>query len=457
METDETRENGGTPENIQFMRQLPYSQEAEQAVLGSVLANSECLGTVAENLKEEEFYLRQNKLIFAAMLELYERGDPVDIITVSTQLGDSLNSVGGYNYLAGMAISLPTTENLKAYINIVKDLSIRRNLFKAGDSIANSSLDENGDLSVMLDDAERLVSKIIQKKTSSGIAHVSDVMVESFEQIEKNSKNKGKISGLSTGLRDLDNLTKGLQPSDLIILAARPAMGKSSLAMNIAQHVAVREEQPVAIFNLEMSAAQLGNRIIWSEAHIDGEKIRSGNLDGDDWPQIARVIGRVSRSPMYIDDTPGITVTEIRAKCRKLKLEHGLGLVVIDYLQLMQSGKKSDSRQQEVAEISRSLKVLAKELNVPIIALSQLSRATTSRTGNRPQLSDLRESGSIEQDADIVMFIHRPGYYDETVENKDLAELIVAKHRNGPTETIPLMWNGETTTFVSVAHTDYVG
>lgn len=451
-ENKEFSENG-----IQFMRQLPFSSEAEQAVLGAVLANSECLGTVAENLKIEEFFLRQNKLVFGAMLSLYERGEPVDIITVSTALGDSLNAIGGYNYLAEMAVSLPTTENLKAYIKIVKDLAVRRSLYKAGDSITNSSLDEGGDLSVALDDAERLISSIIQKKASTGIAHVSDVMVDSFEQIEKNSKNKGKISGVSTGLRDLDNLTKGLQPSDLIILAARPAMGKSSLAMNIAQHVAIREEKPVAVFNLEMSAAQLGNRIIWSEAHIDGEKIRSGNLSGEDWPQIARVIGKVSRSPLYIDDTPGITVTEIRAKCRKLKLERGLGLVVIDYLQLMQSGKRSDSRQQEVAEISRSLKVLAKELNVPIIALSQLSRATTARTGNKPQLSDLRESGSIEQDADIVMFIHRPGYYDETVENKDLAELIIAKHRNGPTETIPLMWNGETTTFVSVAYTEYSG
>lgn len=453
----EKAENLNPSESISYIRQLPYSQEAEQAVIGSVIANSECLGTVAENLKADEFYLRQNRQIFNAMLSLYERGEPVDIITVSTELGDALSSVGGYDYLANTAISLPTTENLKAYINIVKDLAIRRNLYKAGDTITTASLDEGTDLSATLDDAERLISKIIQKKTSSGIEHISDVMVESFEQIEKNSKNKGKISGLSTGLRDLDHLTKGLQPSDLIILAARPAMGKSSLAMNIAQHVAIRQEKTVAVFNLEMSAPQIGNRIIWSEAHIDGEKIRSGNLNGDDWPQIARVIGKVSRSPLYIDDTPGITVAEIRAKCRKLSLEHGLSLIVIDYLQLMQSGKKSDSRQQEVAEISRSLKILAKELNVPIIALSQLSRATTSRTGNKPQLSDLRESGSIEQDADIVMFIHRPGYYDDTVENKDLAELIIAKHRNGPTETIPLMWNGETTTFISVAHTEYVG
>lgn len=449
--------NGITNEEIQFMRQLPYNQEAEQAVLGSVLVKSECLGTVAENLKEEEFYLRQHKLIFSAMVSLYQRGEPVDIVTISTELGDSLAVVGGYNYLANLALSLPTTENLQAYIKIVKDLSVRRNLFKAGDNITNASLQEGDDLSVILDNAEKMISCIIQKKTGSGIEHISDVMVDTFERIEKNCKNKGKISGVSTGLRDLDNLTKGLQPSDLIILAARPAMGKSSLAMNIAQHVAIREEKPVAVFNLEMSASQLGNRIIWSEAHIDGDKIRSGNLEGDDWPLIARVIGRVSRSPLYIDDTPGITVTEIRAKCRKLRLEHGLGLVVIDYLQLMQSGKKSDSRQQEIAEISRSLKVLAKELDVPIIALSQLSRATTSRTGNKPQLSDLRESGAIEQDADIVMFIHRPGYYDDTVENKDLAELIVAKHRNGPTETIPLMWNGETTTFVSVAHTEYTG
>ncbi len=443
--------------NVQFMRQLPFNSEAEGAVLGSVFVNPECLGTVAENLKTDEFYLHQHKLIFSAMVSLYERGEPVDIVTVSTELGDSLAAVGGYNYLANLAISLPTTENLKAYINIVKDLAVRRSLFAAGDSITNASLNENDDLGSLLDNAEKLISNIIQKKTSSGISHVSDVMVNTFEQIEKNSKNRGKISGVSTGLRDLDNLTKGLQPSDLIILAARPAMGKSSLAMNIAQHVAIRENKPVAVFNLEMSAPQLGNRILWSEAHISGDKIRSGNLDGDDWPQLARVIGRVSRAPLYIDDTAGITVTEIRAKCRKLKLEHGLGVVVIDYLQLMQSGKKSDSRQQEIADISRSLKVLAKELEVPIIALSQLSRATTSRTGNRPQLSDLRESGAIEQDADIVMFIHRPGYYDETVENKDLAELIIAKHRNGPTETIPLMWNGETTTFVSVAHTEYTG
>lgn len=443
--------------DIQYLRQLPYSNEAEQAVLGSVFVNAECLGTVAENLKEDEFYLPQHKSIFSAMVALYERGEPVDIVTVSTELGDNLTAIGGYNYLANLAISLPTTENLKAYIKIVKDLAVRRSLYKAGDIIANNSFNESNDISSLLDNAEQLVSGIIQQKTSSGIAHVSDVMVDTFECIEKNSKNRGKISGVSTGLRDLDNLTKGLQPSDLIILAARPAMGKSSLAMNIAQHVAIREEKTVAVFNLEMSAAQLGNRIIWSEAHIDGDKIRSGNLDGDDWPQIARIIGRVSRSPLYIDDTPGINVTTIRSKCRKLKLEHGLGLVVIDYLQLMKSGMRTDSRQQEIADISRSLKILAKELNVPIIALSQLSRATTSRTGNKPQLSDLRESGAIEQDADIVMFIHRPGYYDETVENKDLAELIVAKHRNGPTETIPLMWNGETTTFVSVAHTEYTG
>ncbi len=444
-------------ETTEYLRQLPYSNEAEQAVLGSVFVNADCLGTVVENLKEDEFYLSQHKSIFAAMVSLYERGEPVDIVTVSTQLGDSLTAIGGYNYLANLAISLPTTENLKAYIGIVKDLAVRRSLFKAGDTIASGSFNEEKDISSLLDNAEKLVSDIIQQKTSSGIAHVSDVMVDAFEAIEKNSKNRGRISGLSTGLRDLDNLTKGLQPSDLIILAARPAMGKSSLAMNIAQHASIREGKTVAVFNLEMSAPQLGNRIIWSEAHIDGDKIRSGNLNGDDWPQIARIIGRVSQAPLYIDDTPGITVTEIRAKCRKLQLERGLGLIVIDYLQLMQSGKKSDSRQQEIAEISRSLKILAKELNVPVMALSQLSRATTSRTGNKPQLSDLRESGAIEQDADIVMFIHRPGYYDETVENKDLAELIVAKHRNGPTETIPLMWNGETTTFVSVAHSEYNG
>ncbi|MDP4118308.1 MAG: replicative DNA helicase [Bacillota bacterium] len=441
----------------QFIRRIPYNQEAEQSVLGSVFVNPDCLGTVVENLKVDEFYLQQNKQIFSAMVNLYERGEPVDIVTVSTQLGEALTAIGGYNYLANLAISLPTTENLKAYINIVKNLYLRRRLITAGNSIINSGQNEDQDLSSILDGAEKAISNIIQNKSSAGIFHVSDVMVNTFEQIEKNSKNKGKISGLSTGLSDLDNLTKGLQPSDLIIIAARPAMGKSSLAMNIAQHAAIRENKAVAVFNLEMSAPQLGNRILWSEAHIDGDKIRSGNLDGNDWPQIAKVIGKISRSPLYIDDTPGITVTEIRAKCKKLKLEHGLGLIIIDYLQLMQSGRKSDSRQQEISEISRSLKILAKELEIPVIALSQLSRATTSRTGNKPQLSDLRESGAIEQDADIVMFIHRPGYYDDNVENKNLAELIVAKHRNGPTETIPLMWRGETTTFVSVAHTEYNG
>ena len=431
-------------------KQPPYSMEAEQSVLGAILREPTCIATVAENLRVEDFYLQQNKLIYSAMLSLWNRGDPIDPVTISKELGGEIAVIGGFEYLAQIAVVVPTIENLKAYIKVVEDKSVFRKLIDAANKISGMSYEETDDVTTVLDIAEKHIYDIIQNRGLKGFSSVSSVLVKSFEHLEKLSQNRGKIVGVPTGYSDLDKVTGGFQPSDLIIIAARPAMGKTSFALNIAQGAAIRNNVPVAIFSLEMSEEQLGNRLIWSEAKLNGEKFRSGNIADEEWRTIAMVVGRISSAPIYIDDTPGNTVTEIKAKCKRLQLERGLGLVVIDYLQLMQSGKKTESRQNEVAEISRSLKVMAKELNIPVIALSQLSRATAQRSDHRPQLSDLRESGSIEQDADMVMFLHRPDYYDPDTEEKNIAECIIAKHRNGPVCKIKLYWNGDTTTFVSL-------
>ncbi|MBR2878408.1 MAG: replicative DNA helicase [Clostridia bacterium] len=429
------------------VRTLPFNAEAEQSVLGSILVDPNCLTEITDKVTADDFYMPQNKLIYSAIIDLWNSGEAVDSVTISKALGPNIETVGGYQYLANLAMITPTTQNLQAYIKIIQDKAVLRRLIGAAKEIQSISFDENDDVSVILDTSEKYIYDILQNRQLQGFTHIKDVLAGTFEQLEKVCINKGKTSGVATGFSDLDALTNGFQPSDLIIIAARPAMGKTSFALNIAQYAALHKNVPVAVFNLEMSKEQLGNRIIWSEAMINGEKMRNGTLSDDDWPVIASVVGKLSKAPLYIDDSPGITVTDIRAKCRRLQLEKGLGMVVIDYLQLMQGSKRTENRQQEISEISRSLKVLAKELNVPVIALSQLSRATANRTDHKPMLSDLRESGAIEQDADMVIFLHRPDYYDPNTEKKNIAECIIAKHRNGATDTIDLAWNGEFTKF----------
>lgn len=436
--------------DLQDIRQMPFNAEAEQSVLGSILIDPTCFSTVAEKLKPADFYLKQNQLVYEAMLDLWNRSEPVDVVTLSKQLGPNLSIIGGYEYLARIAITVPTTENLKYYIKIVEEKTILRRLITAASDIAKISYEASDDISLILDTAERHIFDILQNRSIKGFAHIKDVLIDSFEQLEQLAKNKGKTHGVDTGFSDLNRVTGGFQPSDLIILAARPAMGKTSFALNIAQRAAIDSNVPVAVFSLEMAKEQLANRVLWSEAMIKGEKLRTGNLEDEDWTTLARVISKVSKAPIYIDDTPGITVTEMRAKCRRLKLENKLGLVVIDYLQLMQGSRRSENRQQEISEISRSLKILAKELSVPVIALSQLSRATAQRSDHRPILSDLRESGAIEQDADMVIFLHRNGYYEPEAEDVNIAECIIAKHRNGATCTVELYWDGEITRFKTI-------
>lgn len=429
------------------VRNLPFNAEAEQSVLGCIFVDSDCIITVAENLTAEDFYLPQNKIIYTSILELWNRGEPVDVITLTKELGKNLETVGGYQYLAQLAIIVPTTQNIRAYIKIVQDKAVLRRLINASNQILKLSYDGDDDVSVILDTAEKYIYDILQNRNLQGFSHIKDVLVGAFDELEQLTINKGKIAGVPTGFSDLDRVTNGFHGSELIIIAARPAMGKTSFALNIAQYAAVRANVPVAVFSLEMSKEQLANRMIWSEAMISGEKMRNGTIDDNDWPAIATAIGNLSRAPLYIEDTAALTVTDMRAKCRRLQLEKGLGMIVIDYLQLMQGSRRSENRQQEISEISRSLKVLSKELDVPVIALSQLSRATTSRTGHKPMLSDLRESGAIEQDADIVIFLHRPDYYDENAEKKNIAECIIEKHRNGATCTIDLGWVPEYTKF----------
>ncbi|MBR5586759.1 MAG: replicative DNA helicase [Clostridia bacterium] len=439
------------------IRTLPYSNEAEQSVLGCVFVDPQCLITVAEALSPDDFYIPQNKLIFSAMLDLWNRGEAVDSITVTKELGKNLEAIGGYDYLARLAIVTPTTQNLKAYIRIVADKASLRRLISAANTIADLSYDGEDDVSVIMGTAEKCIYDVVQNRNMTGVHHIKDVLISTFDQIEQNALNRGKVNGVPSGFSDLDAVTNGFHKSELIILAARPGVGKTSFAMNIAQYAALHANIPTVVFNLEMSKEQLGTRIIWSESLVPGDKIRTGNLSEKDWPVLANAVGKLSKAPLYIDDTSSITITDIRAKAQKLQLEHGLGLIIIDYLQLMQGSKRSESRQQEISEISRSLKILSKELEVPIIALSQLSRESEKRNDKKPQLSDLRESGAIEQDADIVMFLHADKEQDNSQEQEEQAEnhsrivkCTIAKHRNGECCSIDLMWNPEITRFVSI-------
>ena len=431
----------------------PHDIEAEQAILGCMLTDKDSVISAIEVLKEDAFYREDNKAIYSAILGLYAKSEPIDIITVKAELVEngSFERVGGLEYLASLPERVPTTANVEKYIKIVEEKSMLRNLINSANELVSLGYDESEDVDKIMDLAEKKIFDLAQKKNTKGYTAIKYVLVESFAKLEELYNRKGKISGTPTGFADLDLKTSGLHNSDLLIVAARPAMGKSAFAINIATNVALQAGKPVAIFNLEMSKDQVGNRILCSEAMVDSNKIRTGQVEDDDWVKLASTLGRLSEAPIYIDDTAGISIMEIRAKCRKLKLEKDIGLVVIDYLQLIQgSGGKNASREQEISEISRSLKILAKELDIPVIALSQLSRGVEKRDDKRPMLSDLRESGAIEQDADIVIFLYRDDYYNEDSEKKNVAEVILAKHRGGSTGTVDLAWLPSYTKFANL-------
>ena len=432
----------------------PNDIEAEQAIIGSMLTDRDAVISAIEVLKPNDFYREDNKTIYEAILNLYSRSEPVDIITVRAELESmgKLDNVGGLEYLAELPEKVPTTANASKYIKIVEEKSTLRNLIKTANEIIELGYNPTEDVDDIMEGAEKKIFNIMQDKEQKSYSPLKDVLVESFTKLEELYNRKQHITGVPSGFTDLDYRTAGFHGSELILIAARPAMGKTAFALNIASNAALRANVPVAVFSLEMSKEQLVNRILSSESMVDSNKIRTGKLEEDDWAKLAETIGPLSEGEMYIDDTPGISITEIRAKCRKLKIEKNIGLVVIDYLQLIQgTGKRNGSREQEISEISRSLKILAKELDVPVIALSQLSRAAEQRPDHRPMLSDLRESGAIEQDADIVMFLYRDDYYNPDSEKKNIAEVIIAKHRGGSTGTVELLWLGSYTKFVNIA------
>ena len=431
----------------------PHDLEAEQAIIGSMLTDRDAVISAIEILKEEDFYREDNKAIYTAILNLYNRAEPIDIITVKSELESmgKFEQVGGLEYLAELPEKVPTTANAMKYIKIVEEKSTLRRLIKTANEIIELGYSPTEDVEDIMEGAEKKIFNIMQEKNQKGYAPIKDVLVESFTKLEELYNRKQHITGVPSGFTELDYRTAGFHGSELILIAARPAMGKTAFALNIATNAAVKANVPVAVFSLEMSKEQLVNRILCSESMVDSNKVRTGKLDEEDWTKLAEAIGPLSEAGVYIDDTPGISVMEIRTKCRKLKMEKNIGLVVIDYLQLISgSNKRNGSREQEISEISRSLKVLAKELNVPVIALSQLSRAVEQRDDHRPMLSDLRESGAIEQDADIVMFLYRDDYYNKESAEKDIAEVIIAKQRGGSTGTVKLYWMGNYTKFVNI-------
>mgnify|MGYP003372377673 CR=1 FL=1 len=431
----------------------PHDDDAEQAVLGSMITDKDAVMAAVETLKENDFYRDDNKTIYQAAINLYSKSEPIDIITLKDELEsmDKFEQIGGFEYLASLPDKVPTTANVQKYIKIVEEKSILRKLIKTSNEIEELAYNPTEEVEDIMDGAEKKIFDIMQSKNTKSYTPIKDVLVKSFTNLEKLYNQKQHVTGVPTQFYELDDKTAGLHGSELILIAARPAMGKTAFALNIATNAALKSNIPVAIFSLEMSEDQLVNRMLCSEAMVDSNKVRTGKLDEEDWVKLAGAIGPLSEAGVYIDDTPGISVMEIRTKCRKLKMEKNIGLVVIDYLQLVQgNSKKSNSREQEIAEISRSLKILAKELDVPVIALSQLSRAVEQRPDHRPMLSDLRESGSIEQDADIVMFLYRDDYYNEDSPEKNIAEVIIAKQRGGSTGTVKLYWMGNFTKFVNL-------
>lgn len=431
----------------------PHNIEAEQSVIGAIFLEPEAFSTASEILVPEDFYRASHQRIFAAMMHLADRGEPIDIVTVTTYLNDKkqLEEAGGVAYLTQVAESVPTAANIEYYSRIVEEKAILRRLIRTATDIVTTGFEREDEVEDVINEAEKAILEVSSRKNSQGFKSIKDVLIEVYDNIEKLHQNQGDVTGVPTGYRELDRITSGFQNNDLIIIAARPSVGKTAFALNIAQNVAVKTNTNVAIFSLEMGADQLVQRMLCAEGNIDSQRLRSGQLQPEDWEKLAMAMGSLSNAGIFIDDSPGIRVNEIRSKCRRLKQEHGLGMIVIDYLQLIQgSGKSSENRQQEVSEISRSLKALARELEVPLIALSQLSRSVESRQDKRPMMSDLRESGSIEQDADIVGFLYRDDYYDSESEKENIIEIIISKQRNGPTGTVELAFVKQYNKFVDL-------
>jgi replicative DNA helicase len=436
-----------------YDRVPPHSLEAEVSVLGAALLSRNAASEAVEVLTPDHFYRNAHRTVFEGVQDLLSLGEPIDTVTLTEWLArrDRLDEVGGPAALHDLTVAVPTAANAAYYARIVRERALLRRLIDAGTAVAKLGYESTEDADTVVDRAESLIYDVAQSGVTSEYAKLGDLLNESFEQIEKLAEQGSEVTGLSTGFDDLDRLTAGLQPQNLIIVAARPAMGKSSLSLGIAQFVTVKLRRPAIIFSLEMSKLEIVNRMLSAEARIDSSKLRTGRLEDTDWRKLGDALGSLSEAPLFIDDTPSISLMEIRAKCRRLKQKEGLDLVIVDYLQLMSSHRRVDNRQQEVAEISRGMKMLAKELDVPVIALSQLSRQPESRTDKRPQLADLRESGSIEQDADIVGFIYRDEVYDEESPDKGIAELIISKHRNGATGVVKLAFLNHLTKFANLA------
>ncbi len=431
----------------------PHNLDAEKSTLGSMLLDRNAIAKVVEILRPGDFYKQAHAMILEVIHFLFEKGEPVDLVTVTEVLRErkQLETIGGASYIATLANSVPTAANVEHYAKIVEEKSVLRGLLKSADKISQLGYQEEQELDIILDEAEQLIFNISQKRATQGFDKIKDILMDTFDNIENMYNQQSEVTGVPTGFKDLDKMTSGFQEADLIIIAARPSMGKTALALNMAQYVAVEEEMSVGIFSLEMSKSQLVQRMLCSEAQVNSHKLRTGKLNEKDWLRISQAAGRLGEARVFIDDTPGITAMEMRAKARRIQAEHGLDLILIDYLQLMQGSGSIESRQQEVSKISRSLKGLARELNVPVVSLSQLSRAVEQRNDKRPQLSDLRSSGSIEQDADVVAFIYRDEYYNPDTEKKGITEIIIGKQRNGPVGVTELAFQKEYTKFVDLS------
>lgn len=442
-------------EEALIKRVMPHSVEAEQSVVGAMLMDKDAILTASELISGQDFYQSAYGVIFDSMVELFNEGRPVDLVTLQDRLKekDVPPEISSLEFVRDLVTAVPTSANVKYYAEIVADKSMMRRLIKLNDELSNICYAGNEPLPAILEKTEKSVFELLQKRNLGEYTPIRQVVLNALDRIERAAKNKGNVTGVPTGFNDLDYKLSGLQPSDLVLVAARPSMGKTAFVLNIARYVAFKKEKGVAIFSLEMSKEQLVNRLFSLESQVDSQAIRTGNLKDSDWEKLIEGAGIIGKSNLIIDDTPGISVSELRSKCRKYKLEHDIQLVIIDYLQLMTGsvGRHSESRQQEISEISRSLKALARELNVPVVALSQLSRAVEGRPDKRPMLSDLRESGAIEQDADVVMFIYRDEYYNKDTEYKKQAEIIIAKQRNGPVGTVHLAWLADYTKFANLS------
>lgn len=438
-------------ENV-IKRILPHSVEAEQSVIGSMIMDREAIVVASELIAGEDFYNRQYGVLFEAMVELNNEGSPVDLVTLQNRLKekDVPPEVSSLEFVRDLITAVPTSANVKYYADIVAEKATLRKLIRLNEEIANTCYVGKESLEFILEDTEKRVFQLVQNRNTNDFTPIRQVVMNAIDRIEAASRNKGNVTGIATGFTDLDYRTAGMQPSDLVLIAARPSMGKTAFVLNIAQHVAFKQNKSVVIFSLEMSKEQLINRMFSLESSVDAQKLRTGQLNDQEWERLIESAGIIGRSRLMIDDTAGITVSELRSKCRKLKLENEVAMVIIDYLQLMNGTGRTDSRQQEISDISRSLKALARELNVPVLALSQLSRAVEQRPDHRPMLSDLRESGAIEQDADVVMFIYRDDYYNHDSEKKGVSEIIIAKQRNGPVGTVELAWLPEYTKFANL-------